>query len=428
MSAPDPHTVVFTLPHAYAPFMQNATLGILPQHLWQNIAPEEFPFAPLNTHPVGSGPYKVASFSTDSTGAASRYDLVPFSGFTLGEPYISHITFLFYPNEKAIVDAFNQGSIDALAAITPSELPDLKRADETLLDVPLPRTFGIFFNQNHAAIFADQSVRDALSAAIDKQALVGSVLDGYGTALDSPIPPGVLGRAPQTAYVPLPIEPVATSSIVSPGNIANAQAILQRGGWTLDPGTNTWSKKSGKAGAAQTLAFTLSTADEPELVATANAAAALWRAAGIQVNVQVYPLSEFNNTVLRPRSYDAILFGEVVGRTADLFAFWNSSQRNDPGLNLAMYANANADALLSQARATSDGGDRAKLYEEFAQDVIKDEPAVFLYAPDFLYAAPTALQGVRLGALTNASERFLNVYQWYIDTARVWDVFAKGTQ
>ena len=43
--APDPRTVVFTLPHAYAPFLENATLGILPKHLWESVSAEEFPFS-----------------------------------------------------------------------------------------------------------------------------------------------------------------------------------------------------------------------------------------------------------------------------------------------------------------------------------------------------------------------------------------------
>src|SRR5262249_777530 len=144
----------------------------------------------------------------------------------------------------------------------------------------------------------------------------------------------------------------------------------------------------------------------------ANSVAQMWRAAGVQVSVQVYPISELNTNVIRPRQYDAVLFGEVVGRSGDLFAFWNSSERNDPGLNLAMYANSKADSLLSQARATIDPNARAKLDEQFAALVEKDVPAVFLYSPEFLYLVPSSLKGIELGALTTASERFLNSYQW----------------
>ncbi len=444
VSAPDLYTIVFKLPHAYAPFIENTTLGILPKHLWGNVSAEEFPFTPLNTHPVGSGPYRVLSYETDPTGAATRYDLAPSESFALGAPYLKRLTFIFYPNEEAMLKAWDMRQIDSMAGIAPGNLAGLARTDASLVAVPLPRTFGIFFNQNHAASLSDASVRAALDAAVDKEAIVKSVLGGYGKVLSGPIPPGVLGTV-------MPAVPVALAN-VSKGDAAassapilftdTARSLLSKGGWkftaaatsTTNAATSSqegvWSKKPAKGGSASggkdALAITLATADEPELVATANAVAADWRAAGIRVQVQVYPLSELNTNVIRPRAYDALLFGEIVGRSADLFAFWHSSQRNDPGLNLAMYANTKADKLLAQARATTDAHEREKLYTQFASTVEKDEPAIFLYAPEFIYIVPTRLQGIALGALTTPSERFLNVYQWYTDTKLVWSIFSKN--
>ncbi len=112
VSSPDAHTVVFTLPHAYAPFIGNTTLGILPKHLWQNVSDEEFPFDSLNTHPIGSGPFKVASVGTDSTGAATRYDLVPFKGYALGAPYLDKITFRFYSDDASMQHALDIHEIE----------------------------------------------------------------------------------------------------------------------------------------------------------------------------------------------------------------------------------------------------------------------------------------------------------------------------
>lgn len=419
VSAPDQETIVFTLPHAYAPFIENTTMGILPKHVWENIPAEEFPFATANTHPIGSGPYRVASVSTDPTGSPSRYDLVPFEHFTLGEAHLSHITFLFYANQDDMLKAFNAHRIDAVAGVSPEKLASLKRTDVNLVRVALPRVFGVFFDQSHAPVLSDSSVRDALNTAIDKRQLVRSVLNGFGVVLNGPIPPEVTGDRLTAAPMTFPRSLQVASTSPDTANYDAVRAILQRGGWSYDETSNTWSK--GK----QTLAFALATADQPELVATANQLAQEWQAIGIQVTVQVYPLSDLNTNVIRPRNYDAVLFGEVVGRSPDLFAFWHSSQRNDPGLNLAMYANAKADALLSQARATTDDVTRAKLYDQFSALVTKDRPAVFLYSPQFLYVLPKDIQGVELGALTTPSDRFLNVHQWYTQTEYVWSVFAQ---
>lgn len=418
ISAPDAQTVVFKLPHAYAPFLEDTTLGILPKHLWEALSASDLPFSPLNTHPVGSGPYSVSHITADSTGAATQYDLVPFRKFTLGEPYISRITIRFFPNQDAIVKAFNAGSIDTVAGISPLQLHTLAKDEDQIVSAPLPRVFGVFFNQNKNPALADASARQALAAGVDKKAVVSSVLQGFGSPLAGPVPPGILGDEDGTEPVPLKLvlaikPPVATST-----SAADIQNVLRKGGWTFDTGKNMWSK--GKL----VLNIRIATVDMPELTQTANLLAEAWRAAGIPTEVQVYPLSEFNNSVLRPRAYDAVLFGEVVGRDADLFAFWHSSQRNDPGLNLAMYTNSRVDAILSNARATTDVSLRRSLYQQFSTILQQDNPALFLYAPDFLYVLPSQLKGVQIGALTTPAERFLNVYQWYTDEENVWSFFA----
>lgn len=424
VAAPDTHTVVFTLPHPYAPFLENATLGILPKHIWQDVSPEEFPFTPANTRPVGSGPYRVTDLQTDNTGSATRYELAPFSKYVLGKPYLKRITMLFFPNQSAMVAALNAGRIDAIAAMNPEDLTSIKRNDLMVVSAPLPRVFGVFLNQGRAPALSDASARAALDAAIDRQAIIDQALGGFATALNGPIPPG-LGADPAPAVSQRILEldaPATTTASAAQSRsletkASNARSILARGGWKFDDATKTW--KKGKL----VLQFALATANEPELVAAANAVAKQWQAAGIPVSVQVYPISELNANVIRPRAYDAILFGEVVGRTGDLFAFWHSSQRNDPGLNLALYANSKADSLLAQARSTTDPEQRRKLHEQFAAVVKSDQPAIFLFSPKFLYVAPSGLHGIELGALTTPAERFLTAHQWYTDTERVWSVF-----
>src|SRR3989344_5498112 len=424
VSTPDARTIIFTLPHAYAPFLENTTLGILPKHLWENVSAEDFPFDPLNAHPIGSGPNFVEDFDTNATGAATRYELMSFSRFALGEPYIKKMTFLFYSNEEALIDAFNAGRVDSLAGISPSEVEKLMRNDGQIVRVPLPRTFGVFFNQSRNTALTDIAVRAGLDAAVDKEQIIDSVLKGYGVPLEGPIPPSVLSGAQEVTPGPVQKESIedAPANENTNEHTEEAKAILSRNDWTFNEETGVWKKKS------MTLELTLATADEPALSESAQMVAEAWQAAGIKVETHVYPLSELNSIVLRPRNYDAVLFGEVVGRTLDLFAFWHSSQRNDPGLNLALYTNTKADALLATARATTDKGEREKLYHEFAGYVEEDRPAVFLYAPEFLYLVPKGLGGVKLGALTEPRERFLNIHEWYTDTERVLDIFTNKTE
>lgn len=414
VSAPDSRTVVFTLPHAYAPFLENATLGILPKHLWENVSAEDFSFYELNTHPIGSGPYQYKEEKTNSTGSITRFELTPFDRFALGAPYLERLTFIFFPNEAELLAAFNSGKIDAAAGISPTSIEHLGAID-SIVEVALPRTFAVFLNQNKNTTFAEKAVRSALDAAIDKERLLNDVLKGYGETLDGPIPPRLLDAS--SPATPIPFSENTVMSAESSAFAERARDILSRAGWIFSETDEVWKKKEA------VLEFTLATADNPELSASAERLAAMWKDAGIKVNVHVYPLSELSSLVLRPRNYEAVLFGEVVGRSLDLFAFWHSSQRNDPGLNLALYTNSKADTLLTRARETSDRSKRLELYAEFQKLAEDDAAAVFLFAPNFIYLLPNGLQGVALGALSDPSERFLNIHEWYVDTERVWNFF-----
>ena len=416
ISSGDERTIVFTLPHAYAPFLENTTIGILPKHLWENVPAEDFPFNSLNTHPIGSGPFKIESIDTNATGAATRYKLSSFKKFSLGEPYLRSIELIFYPNEESLVGAFNTRRIDSMAGISPRAAADITRRNAAIARSTLPRTFGVFFNQNKNAILSELAVRKALDAAIDKERIVADLLHGFGVKLSSPIPPRILGA--RTAAVPQPLGATISTSTNAQGSRAeDTRTMLSQGGWSWSEEEDVWKKKN------TALSLTLVTADEPTLAAAAEAIARDWRAAGIRVEVHVYPLSEFNSVILRPRNYEAVLFGEVVGRALDLFAFWHSSQRNDPGLNLALYTSVKADRVLAEARATTNVQDREQLYEEFEEIVLADQPASFLFAPEFIYILPERLRGVKLGALTTPAERFTNVHEWHTDTEAVWSIF-----
>ena len=405
----DERTVRFTLREPYAPFLENLTLGILPRHRWGAVTPEEFPLSAQNTEPVGSGPYRIRSVKRDGGGIPVRYELTPFSEFALGRPYLSRLTVRFYGNEDALLEALARGEIESAGGISYGKLADL--ASRTLIrEAPLPRVFAVFMNQNQAPLFAHQEVRRALDRSIDREALVHEVLGGYGSAIGGPIPPGIPGYT-------TPPPPAASRE--------EAAAILESAGWARNPETGVFEKKSSKKGAPpEVLAFTLATSNAPELKAVAERVKAEWEALGARVELHLYETGDLQQNVIRPRKYDALLFGEIVGRELDLFAFWDSSQRNDPGLNIALYTSPTADNLLQSARGESDARRRFEAYRAFELEVTADVGAIFLYSPNFIYAVPERLRGVALGPITTPGDRFAGVYLWHRETNRVWNIFA----
>jgi peptide/nickel transport system substrate-binding protein len=202
--------------------------------------------------------------------------------------------------------------------------------------------------------------------------------------------------------------------------------MLETKGWVLgQDGVLTKTTGKGKDAKTVRLAFSLSTGNVPELRAAAEYLRQQWSQMGAEVDVKIFDQGDLSQNVIRPRKYDALLFGEVVGRELDLFAFWHSSQRNDPGLNIAEYANSTADTILENLRATSDADTRVELIGKLMDELDKDVPAVFLYAPDFVYSVPKDIVGVHLGFIESPSDRFLSVTSWHRETDYVWPIFGR---
>ncbi len=411
VEAVDERTVRFTLSSPYAPFIKNATIGILPAHLWQDVSTEEFPFSDLNTSPIGSGPFKVDTVERTPSGIPASYTLAAFKNYALGQPFLGEFIVRFYQNEDALVTALKRGDIDAASGISPAAVAEI--GNEHIERSTLNRVFGVFFNQNESVVLRDLEVRRALNEAVDREALVQDVLQGYGVALKGPIPPGILAS-----------DPPADTHAGDPA--LNARERLIQDGWELNE-SGVLTKTTGKGKDAETveLAFSLSTGNIPELREAAEFVKNAWERMGAKVEVKVFDQGDLSQNVIRPRKYDALLFGEVVGRELDLYAFWDSSQRNDPGLNIALYANSTADRLLKEIRETSDPTKRVALYEQFEAELEKDVPAVFLYAPDFVYSVPNDVLGLDLGFIESPSDRFLSAALWHREEDYVWNVFAR---
>ncbi len=424
----DSHKITFTLKQAYAPFIENFTVGIIPEHVWKDIPSDEFSFSELNVNAPGSGPYEISKVKRNSYGLPTLYTLKAFGDYALGKPFLSTITLNFYQNESEVIDAFANEEIDSMSGVSPENLKKVDLAQSQIVTSPLPRVFGVFFNQNQAGVFLNKEVREALSVVIDKNKIINDVFLGYATAIDSPVPDYALGLTDSTSspMVQASTTPTTSTSTTLFANdlsrVDRAIAILTKAGWTLNSKTGIMEKKVGTN--VIPLSFTLSTGDAEELKRAAELIKADWEKIGASVTLKVFEIGDLNQNVIRPRKFDALLFGEVVGREFDLYPFWHSSQRNDPGLNIALYTNITADKILESLRLTQDRDDRIAKTEDFVGLFKKDLPAAFIYSPHFIYVIPKRLQNVTIGNITDPGERFLNVHEWYTETSKVWKFFA----
>lgn len=411
----DDRRVEFTLKEPYSSFLENLTLGILPKHIWKNVDMEQFPFSQFNVEPVGSGPFKFRNAGRTATGIPLYYQLKSFSHYAFGQPFIENFTIRFFQSNKELMTAYENGAIDNLSGIAPEQAKGLKNKGARVEQSPLPRIFAVFFNPNFAPVLANKEVRQALETLTNKQLIVREVLAEYGIEIDSPIPPNLL-----------PSKNNNRDKVMLNENdrIEKAKKILTDAKWKWNESKGVFEKVKNKKETVS-LSFSISTSNSSELRAVAEMLQQMWQKIGIKVELKFFDIGELNQDVIRSRKYDALLFGEIIGRDLDLFAFWHSSQRNDPGLNVALYTNTKADKLLEEARSISVADKRIEKYRKFEDEVKNDLPAIFLYSPDFLYLISKNLGGFSIGQVTTPADRFNSIEKWYTETERVWKIFSE---
>ncbi|MDO8565561.1 MAG: ABC transporter substrate-binding protein [Candidatus Moranbacteria bacterium] len=395
----DRYTVTFALKKPYFGFLENLVLGILPKHIWENIAPENFLLADYNLAPIGSGPYSFFDSEKDSSGNMLSYELRAWNDYFDGAPYISKIIFHFYPDEATLIDAYNRKEVLGINSVTPENLSRLEEHKSTrVYDINVPRIFAVFFNTTKNVALAHDEVRQALSYATDRSAIIEEVLSGKGQSAYSAFLPFMTGYA---------------ADLEKPTfDIGKANALLEDNGWKR--GEDGVRSKNGDS-----LSIELTVPDWPELTRTADLLKTQWGEAGARISVNVLGAADLQQNAIRPREYEALLFGEAAMIDSDPYSFWHSSNKHDPGLNLALFDNKDADDILATLREELDPEKLREKYRAFQEILFAENPAVFLYSPTYLYVVNSTVKGIDVQSVDAAPFRLSNVKDWYISTQRV---------
>ncbi len=471
----DENTIRFTLKTTYTPFLDALTLGILPEHTWSEIQPNNIRLAKFNIQPVGSGAWKFEKMVKDNTGTIQSYSLINNENYYGQKPYLKNLTFKIFNNQTEAVAALRSQNVSALSFI-PHNLKDkVSGKNLNIFNLQLPQYTALFFNKSVATELKDDDLRLALAQAIDKNTLIKESLGGDGTAIEAPILPGNLGynenikkttfdiasanqlldkkwpRLQPEEYFKIRHEQILKSVNLSKQLTKDTSTNTVT---TTNKKTKTINKKSTtknrppaeispltteeenkiteviraemasgqsfyrKLGKNDVLKLSITTADTPEYVKTAQQISKMWQTIGIQTNIMTVGSSQIVRDTLKDRAYQILIYGEMVGADPDLYSFWHSSQSEYPGLNLAKFSDRDADKLLEDARTTLDTDARAKLYQKFQNILAKDLPAVFLYSPTYIMAVSKDIHGIDIKNIVSPADRFSTLNEWYIKTKR----------
>lgn len=211
----------FELKNAYAPFLETLTQKIIPQKIWKDISPENFPLAVFNLKPVGSGPYKLKGLKQNGVGKIISLELVKNPRYYGKTPYLHQISFYFFDDEESLAKSFRRGKIDSFAPSSSQQISSLTKS-ANVYSFSLPRYFALFFNPEKSKILSDQNIRQALNYATDKTEILDKVFGGYGMVTHSPVLPEIYG--------------FETPSNIYEFNLETAEELLDKAGFTKNAG------------------------------------------------------------------------------------------------------------------------------------------------------------------------------------------------
>jgi len=397
------------LKEAYASFIENFTVGILPEHAWSSLPIEQLPFSQLNTEPIGSGPFSVTSAKRDTSGLINSYTLNAFRDYT-PEPKISNINLSFFQNEDLLISALLDNRIDTTAYITPAKMSMIPENQFQLIEQSLPRSFGVFFNQNRSTALRDLAVREALSVSLDRDELIDKAFYGYGVPINAPTTFSNIGLKSN--------DNTDNTSTSSPAE--KAIDILKKANW-LQNDLGLWEKRIDNENI--TLSVTLRTSNAPLFETLSSLISQQWRAIGVDVTVEQFEQTGLVQSVIRPRDFQALLFGHDMGRSYDLYPVWHSSQQDDPGLNISQYANVSVDKLLEDARGKKSIEEGQEILREASEIIFKEKPAIFIAQPTLIYVVNNKINVQEINSIGRPSDRFSNIADWHTESDSLWPIF-----
>ena len=387
--------VVFRFAQPYAEQLYDATFHVapLPAHLLDSIPAGELSRSAFVRHPIGSGPYRWVR-----NVPGQLVELAAVSDFFLGTPKLDRLILRTAADPGARLNLLLSGGADAMDIIPPP--PDNIRrvaADTALRLIAVPSsTVGyLLFNQrdpgNRARphpILADIRVRRAITLALNRRELVQAVFGPHAVVPYGPVSQLLWIR--QGAPEP------------EGQNVTEARRLLAATGWGDSDGDGTLDRRGKPLRLLLTLPNTSGIRRQMALLVQEQL-----RRIGIQIDVQQLEFPIWNE---RRAAGDFDVDFSGVSQDASpsgLTQAWTCTG----GSNVAGYCDRGVDSLIAEAMLGR--GDPAESWIEALRQIEEGAPAVFLYAPTFMYAVNRRYRGVTI----SPQSAWITLRKWSVSSA-----------
>ena len=375
----DDNTVSVRLSEPNAAFPEYMTLAVLPKHLLEGEDMQESDFF---RHPIGTGPYKLESWDMGQSIVLVKND-----DYYLGAPNIDKVIFKIVPDDNAQAMQLRSGELD-LALLDPKNAADFDKRDGYVrYDMETSDYRGIMFNFANKYWQENRDIIPAICYAIDRQAIVDTVLLGEGMPAYGPLQRNIYNDENVEHYDYNPDK--AREILESAGCVKNADGYYERNG--------------------QELGFVISVmSGEQDRIDIAQAAAQQIREIGINCTVDIPAQMDWDGQM-------ACLIGWGSPFDADDHTY--KVFGTGKGANYSSYSDKAVDEYLSLARRDADPEVRKEYYAKFQEALAEDPAYAFICYIDANYVADAKIHGISRDKILghHGVGIFWNIREWTMD-------------
>ena len=301
------------------------------------------------TKPVGTGPFMLDNWVKGSSVSLRKWD----AHRNAAAVKLKRATFRFIADPAAQVAALLAGDVDAFPRVTPRSVAQFKDNPRFQVLVSGSRAKTILAINNKKKPLDDVRVRRAISAAIDRKAVIQGAGDGYGAPIGSHYVPGAFGYVDTTG--------------VNAYNLDKARALLKEAGITTP------------------LELTVTLPPPPYARQGGEVIAAMLDKIGIKAKLQNVEWAQWLSGTYGNKNYDLTIISHVepfdLGNFARPGYYWN-------------YESAKFNEMYSQYKQTANEAQRKKIIGDIQRLIADDCVHAFLYQPQWVSVANKGVRGL----------------------------------
>lgn len=374
----DDHTIRFTLTEAYAPFLSDLFIGILPKHIWEDVHPTDWAQHDANRAPIGTGPFEFVKWE-DGQYIELRANEEYFGGMPNTDRLI-----LRFGDQNTLLASFISQAID-IVPVPAAELETVQSlgfADVVLAD---QLTFYyVGFNVRNAH-FSNENIRIAMAHAVDKPQIVGTILGELGAVQHDIFPQGHWSNNPNTPqfnYDP-----------------SLAKQLIEGEGYTM--GSDGFYEKDG-----QELSLTLEVpTGKQEREQTAVLLKQYWEEVGIRTDLrfQDFPTlvtkllprtAEGRQREVTDEDFDAYILGFGIEADPNEYRpYFHTDSMPPNGYNFCGYTDPTMDELMDAQLVATDFAERQSLFHAISEQLVSEQVWIPLYYQKLSFVANTRVDG-----------------------------------